>query len=134
MHNHPNVLLAIKWGPSNLKFSWSLSTVDDLAKCSRTTGVSPLVSLRTQRMNLRNNSLQKWRELVYTADTQPSTNRMSTPYPQPNRDPPYWLSLPRNLQVHTCQLMSGHAITQKFLSVIDKENFEPLCPFNDGVG
>lgn len=30
--------------------------------------------------------------------------------------------------------MSGRAVTQKFLSVIDKENFEPLCPLNDGPG
>lgn len=87
-----------------------------------------------QRMNLRNNSLQKWRDIVYTADTKPSPNRMSMPYPRPNREPPYWLSLPCNLQARTCQLMSGCAVTQKFLSVIDKENFEPLCPLNDGPG
>lgn len=126
MTQHPNVTLKICWGPS--KSSWSLSAADDLANSSRTTGVSPLVSLRTQCMNLRNNSLQKWRDVVYTADTKPSPNRMSMPYPRTNQEPPYWLLLPRSLQVRACQLMSGRAVTQKFLSVIDKENFEPLCP------
>lgn len=99
-----NISVTMCWGPS--KSSWSLSAADDLAKRSRTTGVSPLISLRTQRMNLRNNSLQKWRDVVYTADTKPSPNRMSMPYPRPNREPPYWLSLPRNLQARACQLMS----------------------------
>ena len=60
--------------------------------------------------------------------------RMSATYPRPNRKPPYWLSLPRNLQARVCQLWSGRAVTQKFLSVIDRENFEANCPFDDGVG
>lgn len=71
---------------------------------------------------------------MYNTDTKPSPNRMSMPYPRPNRELPYWLSLPRNLQARTCQLLSGCAVTQKFLSVIDKKNFEPLCPLNNGPG
>ena len=132
MNSHPGIRLAICWGPS--KSSHSLVLADELAKLSRTTGVSPLVSLRTQRMNLRNNSLQKWRDIVHKGNQVDTPTRMSATYPRPNREPPYWLSLPRNLQARVCQLWSGRAVTQKFLSVINRENFEANCPFDDGVG
>ena len=90
MNNHPDVRLAIYWGPS--KSSHSLALVDELAKLSRTTGVSPLVSLRTQRMNLRNKSLQKWRDIVHQGNQVDTPTRMSAPFPCPfslsPREPP----------------------------------------------
>ena len=54
---NPHITLRVMWGPS--KDSQSIVVVDQLAKRSRTTGLSPLVSLRTHRINVRNNSLQE---------------------------------------------------------------------------
>ena len=101
----------------------SLLLTDNLAKHSRSTGVSPLVSLRTRRMNLRNKSLQDWRDYVHIADNKPSDYRMSVKYPVPRRDPPYWLSFPRKLQARVAQLLTGRAVTQDFLHIIDKEKY-----------
>ena len=106
---YPHITLRVCWGPS--KSSGSLVAVDNLAKCSRSTGVSPLVSLRTRRMNLRNKSLQDWRDYVHIADNKPSDYRMSVKYPVPRRDPPHWLSFPRKLQARVAQLLTGRAVT-----------------------
>ena len=58
--------------------------------------------------------------------------RMSVPYPVPNRDPPYWLALPRTIQARLCQLLTGRAVTQTFLNVIDPNTFGSQCPLGDG--
>lgn len=129
---HPQLHLLVCWGPS--KSSLSLVTVDELVKRSRTTGGSPLVSLRTQRMNLHNTSLQEWRQYVLAKDLEATDTRLSQPYPVPNRDPPYWLALPRMIQARLCQLLTGRATIQCFLHVVDKDTYGPLCPLEDGPG
>lgn len=132
LSSNPQLHLTVCWGPS--KSSLSMVTVDELAKRSRTTGGSPLVSLRTQRMNLRNTSLQEWRQYVLAKDLEAADTRMSQPYPVPNRDPPYWLALPRVIQARLCQLLTGRATIQRFLHIVDKDTYRPFCPLEDGPG
>lgn len=85
-------------------------------------------------MQLRNTSLQEWRQYVLAKDLQAADTRMSQPYSVPNRDPPYWLALPRAIQARLCQLLTGRATIQRFLHVVDKDTYGPLCPLEDGPG
>lgn len=132
LNANPHITLRVMWGPS--KSSLSLLTADQLAKCSRTSGSSPLVSLRTQRMQMRNTSLQRWRQYVLTSDNQARPTRLSMPYLVPNRDPPHWLALPRALQARLCQLLTGRAPIQTFLHTVDPDTYGSQCPLGDGQG
>lgn len=87
LNANPHITLRVCWGPS--KSTLSCVAVDLLAKCSCTTGSSPLVSLHTQRMNMCNTSLQGWRAYVQKADLAHTNSRRSMPYPVPHRDPPH---------------------------------------------
>lgn len=79
------------------------------------------MSLHTARMNLRNTSLQVWCKEVLAADQKDRPNRLSSPYFIPTRHTPHWMSLPRRLQGWFSQLLTGRAVLQTFLGMVDPD-------------
>lgn len=129
---NPQIHLTVIWGPS--KSTVSLQTADELAKRARTKGLSPTASLRFIRMNLKNTQLLQWRGSTMDAETRLHTSRLSAPYMRPSRRPPHWLAFPRPLQARIAQLLTGRAVLQPFLHLINSDEYESQCPFGDGPG
>ena len=53
---------------------------------------------------------------------------------RPSRRPPHWVAFPRPLQARIAQLLTGRAVLQPFLHLINPDEYDPPCPFGDGIG
>ena len=71
--------------------------------------------------------------MVNIANSSDHEDRWSVSYMDPERNPPYWMSLPRVLQARFAQLITGRAVTQDFMHLIRPTEHPAYCPLGDGI-